>query len=169
MLLPFHLNGLNLDSGTVVAVVSGTATAGITEAEIVAGGETILIAMTNDTWVAAGATFNAQRQNILDGITGTTFIASQPVTAVVRTSDTLVTITLVAVPSYDIAVTETASVEVPATALVTSGSNITATPTFDITAEIVIVVSDVEDIIISSLNQRDILIIPARDNETIII
>lgn len=99
------------------SAVSAAVTASLTESQIVAGGETIVITLTNDTWVAAGATFNAQRQNILDGITGTTFIASQSVTTVVRTSDTVVTITLEAVPGYTITANETGSVVVPATAL----------------------------------------------------
>lgn len=111
MLLPLHMNGLNLDSGTAVAVL----TVDLAESTVIAGGEAIVITLTNDTWV--GATFNAQRQNILDGITGTTFISSQGVGTVVRTSDTVVTITLSAVPGYTISGDEVGSVLVPSSAL----------------------------------------------------
>ena len=111
------ISGAWLDTNTAIANLSGSVANGILEAEVVLGGDTLVITLVNDTWVAAGAPFNAQRQNILNGITGTTFIDDQPVTSVVRTSDTVVTITLVAVPAFDIAVTETGAVTVPATAL----------------------------------------------------
>lgn len=140
MLLPLHMNGLNLDSGTVVATITGTIlTAG--EADIQSGGRTIVITLTNDTWVAAGAAFDAQRQNILDGLDSdgselggwnNEVRDSELVTAVVRTSDTVVTITLTAAPNYDITASETVTVTVPATALVTSGSAVTGVPTFTI-------------------------------------
>jgi len=145
MLLPLHLNGLNLDSGTAVAVITGTAAAGLTEAEVVAGGETIIITLTNDTWVAAGATFNAQRQNIIDGLDSAQSEATgwnaevrdkEVVTAVVRTSDTVVTITLSAAAAYDVTADETITVTVPASALVTSVSALTATPTIGVTADV---------------------------------
>ena len=51
------------------AALTGTAiSGGVLESEIVTGGETIIITLTGDTWVAAGATFDAQRQNIIDGM-----------------------------------------------------------------------------------------------------
>ena len=53
---------------TPAAAVSGTITGSVTEEEIVAGGETLAITLTNDTWVAAGGTFDAERQNIIDGL-----------------------------------------------------------------------------------------------------
>jgi len=145
MLLPLHMNGLNLDSGTAVAVITGTASSGLTEAEIVTGGETIIITLTNDTWVAAGATFNAQRQNIIDGLDSAQSEATgwnaevrdnEVVTAVVRTSDTVVTITLSAAAAYDVTADETITVTVPATALVTSATELTATPTIAVTADV---------------------------------
>ena len=139
MLLPFQLNGLNLDSGTAVAVVSGS----FTEAQIVAGGQEITITLTNDTWVASGATFNAQRQNIIDGLDSAQSELlgwnnevrdKEVVTAVVRTSDTVVTITLTASPLYDITSDETITVTVPATAL-TGAVELTGTPTLGVTAD----------------------------------
>ena len=123
------------------AAITGTATASIAEADIVAGGKTIIITLTGDTWVASGATFDAQRQNIIDGLDA----ASSPtngwnnevrdklaVGTVVRTSDTVVTITLSAQSGYNISAQETITVTVPASALVTSATPYTATPTFTV-------------------------------------
>ena len=125
---------------TATAVVSGTATASITEADIVAGGKTIIITITNDTWVTAGATFNATRQDIIDGLDSAQSELlgwnnevrdKEVVGAVVRTSDTVVTITLTASPLYDLTANETITITVPASA-VTAAAPITATPTFDV-------------------------------------
>src|SRR6185436_15212654 len=124
------------------AAITGTATVGITEADVVAGGKTIVITLTNATWVAAGATFNAQRQNIINGIdsaqsepTGWDAVvkAGQTVAGVVRTSATVVTITLDAFPTYDITAQETITVTVPASATV-EGFPITGSPSFLVNA-----------------------------------
>jgi hypothetical protein len=114
---------------------------GGTAAEIVAGGETIILTLANAEWVAAGGTFNAQRQNIIDGLDSN---QSDPdgwdnrradfaVTDVVRTNATVVTITLSASSAYAIATTETITAVVPASALL-YGAAITGSPTFDISA-----------------------------------
>jgi len=123
------------------AAITGTAVATINEADIVTGGKTIIITLTGDTWVAAGATFNAQRQNIIDGLDAASSPANgwnnevrdkEVVTAVVRTSDTIVTITLTAQAGYDISSQEVITVTIPATALVTSSSEIIGVPTFTV-------------------------------------
>ena len=123
--------------------ITGTITPSATEAEIVSGGKTIIITLTEDTWVTAGAAFNAQRQNIINGLDsaqseGTGWDAEvkakEVVGAVVRTNDTTVTITLSASALYDITAQETITVTIPATALVTSTSDKIATPTFNINA-----------------------------------
>ena len=125
---------------TATAAITGTATSSITEADIVAGGKTIIITLTNDTWVAAGATFNATRQDIIDGLDSAQSELlgwnnevrdKEVVGAVVRTSDTVVTITLTASPLYDLTANETITITVPASA-VTAAAPITATPTFDV-------------------------------------
>jgi len=125
------------------AAITGTITPSATEAQVVAGGETIIITLTLDTWVAAGGTFDAQRQNIINGLDAAASPAGgwnievrdkEVVGAVVRTSDTVVTITLTAQAGYDISASETITVTVPATALVTSGSDLTGTPTFSVIA-----------------------------------
>lgn len=128
----------------VTVVLSGTSSDGLTETELKDGSETIIIDLTNDTWVATGGTFNGQRQNIIDGMDsaqseGTGWNAEirdkEVVGAVVRTSDTRVTITLTASGSYDITADETITVTVPATALITSSIDVTATPTIGVTAD----------------------------------
>lgn len=136
----YRISRDGIDAGASAAI-TGTATATINESDIVTGGKTVIITLTGDTWVAAGATFDAQRQNIIDGMDA----ASSPtngwnnevrdkevVTAVVRTSDTVVTITLSAQSGYNITAQETITVTVPNTALVTSGSDITGVPTFTV-------------------------------------
>ena len=120
--------------------LTGTVTAAITEAAIIAGGKTIILTLTDDTWVAAGAVFNAQRQNIINGIDSAQSEATGwdaevkakiPVTDVVRTSDNTTTITLTAEAGYNITAQETITATIPATA-VTSAGIIVATPTFTI-------------------------------------
>ena len=122
------------------AAITGTATAAITEADVVTGGKTIIITLTGDTWVAAGATFNAERAAIIQGLDSAQGEALgwnakvrdlEVVTAVVRTSDTVVTITLTASGTYDITAQETITVTAPASAVVLNVA-IVATPTFTV-------------------------------------
>jgi len=124
------------------ATVTGTITPSVDESLIVAGGRTIIITLADDIWVAAGATFDAVRQDFIDGLTST---GGEPtgwdsevrdkevVTAVVRTSDTVVTITLTASPLYDITADETIPVIVPGSALDQTSGSFFATPTFSVT------------------------------------
>ncbi len=132
------------------AALTGTAVPTITEADVVAGGKTTIITLVGDTWVASGATFDAQRQNIINGIdsaqseaTGWDAIvkAGMAVTDVVRTSNTVVTITLEAFATYNITANETITVTIPATALV-GNTAIVASPTFAVTFLGVIYPSD---------------------------
>lgn len=125
----------------ITATLTGTATSSITESDVVTGGKTIILTLTGDTWVTAGATFDAQRQNIIDGIDSAqaeaagwdaTWKANEGVTAVVRTSDTVCTITMTAEAGYDITVQETITATIPATALTTSASAVVASPTFTV-------------------------------------
>ena len=121
------------------AVITGTAIASINESDIVTGGKTIIITLTNDTWIAAGAgSFDLQRDEIIAGCdsaqseaTGWDLVvkALQSLGGVVRTSDTVVTITLDAQALYNITAQETITVTVPGTAI-TGGVAIIATPTF---------------------------------------
>ena len=124
--------------GTIA--LTGTITSSTTESDIVTGGKTIILTITGDTWVADGATFNAQRQNIINGIDSAQsethgwdaeVKAKIGVTDVVRTSDTVCTITLDAEAGYDITATETITATIPATAL-TGNAQIVASPTFTV-------------------------------------
>lgn len=108
-----------------LADLSGTLADLTVEQNIVDGGKVLVITLTNATWVAAGATFEAQRQNIIDGmdsaqseLTGwnNEVRDKEVVGAVVRTSDTVVTITLTASPAYDIIASEVITVTIPSTA-----------------------------------------------------
>lgn len=129
-------------AGRARAEVTGTAAAGITEADVVAGGKTIIITLIGDTWIAAGVgSFDLQRDEILQGLDSAQGEAlgwnlqvrdTELLTAVVRTSDTVVTITLSASVLYDITATETITVTVPSTALVIGATDIVATPTFTV-------------------------------------
>jgi len=128
-------------SGGGSAALTGAATDAITEADVVAGDKEIIITLTDDTWVADDGTFDGQRQNIINGMDsaqseGTGWDAEvkakEVVGAVVRTSDTVVTITLTAQAAYDITATETITVTIPGTALV-GAEEIEAAPTFDVT------------------------------------
>ena len=144
-----------------VATVSGTVTPGVVEGDIVAGGKTVIITLTNATWVAAGAAFDAQRQNIIDGLdsaqsetTGwnTEVRDKQGVAGVVRTSNTVVTITLDAQAAYNITAPETITATVPAS--IHSGpSDLTATPTFSVNAAS----AAVSGTVVSSATEADVV------------
>jgi hypothetical protein len=145
---------LNISASSVVAsptftvdvdvpatcTVTGTAD-GASDDDIVNGGKTVILTISNDTWVASGATFNAQRQNIIDGLDAATSPATGwnnvirdaiDVSTCVRTSDTVVTITLPAAATYDVGADEAITVTVPASALTQSTSNVTGDVTVDI-------------------------------------
>ena len=120
--------------------LSGTCI-GKTEADWVTGGLTTILTVAGDLLVAAGATFEAQRQNILDGFASvpagaTGFIAevvaNEPVASVVRTDANTVTITWTAAAGMDIDVSEVVTHTMPASALVASSSPIVASPTFTV-------------------------------------
>ena len=137
----FNSQVIEFAEGGASAAVTGTLAAGTkTQADVVAGGLTIILTLSGDTWVTAGATFDAIRDDIIAGLDA----ASSPstgwntlvrdtlaVTTVVRTSDTIVTITLPAIPTYAITADEVVTATIPAAAL-TGGVPIIATPTITI-------------------------------------
>ena len=123
------------------AVLTGSVAPSSGEAEIVAGGKTIILTLSDDQWVAAGATFDAVRQDLIDGLLSDGVEAAGwnvevqtaiPVGNVVRTSDTVVTITLPAVAGYGITANETIEATIDAGALVVSAIDVVAAPTFTI-------------------------------------
>jgi len=140
ILKPAGTIALPIAAGGGSSALTGTVTASITESDIVTGGKTIILTLTGDTWVAAGATFDAQRQNIIDGLdsaqaeaTGWDAVVKAGLTPsdVVRTSDTVCTITLPALATYDITAQETITATIPA-AVLTGASPIVAAPTFTV-------------------------------------
>jgi hypothetical protein len=107
------------------ATLSGTVTDPTNEGDIRNGGRTIILTLSNGSWVS-GASFDAVRQDIIDGLTALSFQANgwedviKPlieVTGVVRTSDTQVTITLPAATTYSPAQDETIRAIIPLTAV----------------------------------------------------
>ncbi len=129
----------------ISAAVTGTATASISETDVVAGGKTIIITLTNDTWKVAGTGpigTTAETQAIIDGITSAQAEAAgwnavvKPgieTADVVRTSATVCTITLDAEATYNITATETITVTVPAAAVASAIATVAA-PTFTVSA-----------------------------------
>lgn len=131
------------DSGGGAISITGTAVPTQTELDVVTGGKTIILTLAGDTWVTAGAAFDAQRQAIIDGLDSAQSELTgwnnevrdkEVVTAVARTSSTVVTITLTASASYDITATETITATIPNAALTTGTSDIVGTPAFTVTA-----------------------------------
>ncbi len=131
--------GLDGTHGKAVAL-TGTVTSTTYASDIRAGGKTIILTLTSETWVASGGTFDAQRQAIINGLTSASsetngwnneVKAKIAVTDVVRTSATVVTITLDAEAGYDTVSPETITVTVPAAALTGAGA-LVATPTFTV-------------------------------------
>jgi len=141
------VNGLIYDetaSAVASAAITGTMTASVTEADIVAGGKTIIITLTNDTFAAAGTGpigSTADTQALIDGFDA----ASSPTNGwnnevrdkaltseVVRTSSTVATWTVAAQTGYDVSSQEVITGIIPTDVLVTAAGAITATPTFTI-------------------------------------
>jgi len=127
------------------AALTGTITSSTLESDIVTGGKTIILTLTNAKWIASGS-FNAQRQNIINGLDSggveaggwdAVVKATQGVSGVVRTSDTVVTITLDNFASYSITADETITATIPYSAL-ENAMGIVASPTFTVSNTIAI-------------------------------
>lgn len=125
----YYTKGFSTTLPTIA--MTGTAiSGGVLESQIVTGSETIILTLTNGTWAASGTVFNALRQSFIDGLVGNhseahswnnDLKAVMAVTTVVRTSNTVVTITTPAAGTYSITSTnEIVTVTVPATAVVYS-------------------------------------------------
>ncbi len=129
---------------TATAALTGSVLPTLLESEVVSGGKTIILTLTDDAWVAAGGTFDAVRQDIIDGLLSdgveaagwnVEVVAAIPVGNVVRTSDTVVTITLPAVGAYVITANETIEATIDAGALVDTVQPLVAPETFTVTDE----------------------------------
>ena len=131
-----------LDPVSESLAVTGTLGAsGGTAAELRSGGETVILTLTNAKWNDAGATFNNQRQTILDhcvanlddqaGWNARRAAGDFLVGDVVRTSATVVTITLTAATTYAVPTTETITCTAPNEAMLLI-KDLTGSPTFNI-------------------------------------
>ena len=128
---------------TVVEVtLSGTVTNPTIEGDIRTGGLTIVLTVAEDIWIEPGAGFDAIRQDIIDGLDSdqaeingwdARVKAGLAVTDVVRTSETVVTITLPTFANYNITVDETIEATVPASALLGAIGDV-ASPVFNVEA-----------------------------------
>lgn len=137
--LPVDYSILSLTIAGPYCQASGTCfSTQVEDSDIVSGGKTIILTLTGDTWLTAGASFDAQRQNILDGLVSNRNEAAGwnaqnfAVTDVARTSSTVVTITLSAEASYSITKTEVITITVPASAVTTSGTPLAVSQRFTI-------------------------------------
>ena len=124
------------------AALTGTLADDAAEFDITVGGETLIITLTNDTWVATVGDNNSITTALIAGLDSAqaedkgwdaVVKANMDYNDVTRTSDTVVTITLGAEATFDITAAETITATLPASALVTSTSAVVATPTFQIT------------------------------------
>jgi hypothetical protein len=127
----FHGDVGDSGQGGASAVTQAPTTATLTgtfvsttvdEDDIQAGGKTIIITLAGThTWEDAGAAFNATRQGIIDSFDSAQAETNGwdaertniPVTDVVRTSGTVVTITLSALTDYEITAAETITCTLP--------------------------------------------------------
>jgi hypothetical protein len=128
----------------VSAAITGTMTGTVDEDDITAGGFTIIITLTGDTFKAAGTGpigSTADTQALIDGFDA----ASSPTNGwnnevrdkaltseVVRTSSTIATWTVGAQAGYDISAQETVTGTIPTDVLVTGAGALTGVPTFTI-------------------------------------
>ena len=104
-------------------VMTGTCIAAVLETEVVTGGDTIILTLTNGAWNKNTTAFEAARQAMINGLDSAQsenagwdieVKAKEVVAAVVRTSDAVVTITLSAAGSFVITSNETITVTIPA-------------------------------------------------------
>ena len=123
-----------------MAGLSGSVVPNAFQSEVVAGGETLVITLTGDTWDPTIGADNALTTALINGLvsaggeaTGWNAEVKANLTYndVVRTSATVVTITTPSRPSYGISANEVITVTVPA-ATVVGGTQIVTSPTFSV-------------------------------------
>jgi len=115
-------------------VMTGTLAVGADENDVVSGGATTILTLSDATWAAAGTGpigSTANTQAIIDGITARTTPTTgwnnivrdtESTASVVRTSDTVCTITWTAAPTYDIGIVEFIDIVIPAAAISTANA-----------------------------------------------
>ena len=128
----------------ITCAVTGTIGAGVDESDIVTGGKTIILTLTNDTWAATLGADNGITDALIAGlssdkagVTGWDAVvqANMVFGDVTRTSATVCTIVLAAEATYDITSNETITITLPASALVLGAVAVVADSTFTISAE----------------------------------
>jgi len=136
-----NIGFFNIGYALPTVVASGTITTTVDEDDITSTSHNLILTLTGGAWVSSGVTFDAQRQNIINGITSaqteTTGWNNEvrdnlAVTDVTRTSDQVVTISIPAQAAYDITAQETITVTVPASAVDGAAYEITGSPTFTV-------------------------------------
>ena len=119
----FNRTGIDAYQRPTVAMTGTAGGDGCTEAQVVSGGQTIILTLTNGVWNKNTAAFEAARQAMIDGMDSAQVEAAgwdvkikgaEVVGAIVRTSDTVVTITLTAASTYVITADETITITIPA-------------------------------------------------------
>lgn len=122
----------------ITAAITGTATASITESDIVTGGKTVILTLTGDTFVtgttsedgiAAGSDSDKTGANKWDALIKSDLDNTD---VVLSGGNTIATITLPAYASYDTDEQETITWTIPAASLTTSADPIVASPTFTV-------------------------------------
>ena len=130
----FYIN----TEAAISAAITGTATASITESDIVTGGKTVILTLTGDTFVtgttsedgiAAGSDSDKTGANKWDALIKSDLDNTD---VVLSGGDTIATITLPAYASYDTDEQETITWTIPAASLTSSADPIVATPTFTV-------------------------------------
>lgn len=139
-LTPSGVPGQRFVVSAATAAVTGTATASITESDVVTGGKTVIITLTGDTFVtgaasedgiAGGSDSDKTGANKWDALIKTDLDNTD---VVLSGGDTVATITLPAYASYDTDEQEVITWTIPSASLTTSTSDIVATPTFTVDA-----------------------------------
>ena len=122
----------------VTASLSGTVVPSVSESEMRAGTETIILSLQNDIW-QTGPGFNAVRQAIIEGISGgpgwNLLEPNIDPSNVIRTNDAVVTINIPVNNDYYIGVNETLTATIPGSALENQTYNVTASPNFTVINE----------------------------------
>lgn len=123
------------------ATLSGTAVPSLTEAQMVAGGRTIVLTLHGHVWQPAGSSFDSSRALILSSLLSAQSelhgwnneLNTIALSAVVRTSNDVVTITLPAMPGYSVTANESLSCSISYFAVVDASDDLQCADTMTIT------------------------------------
>lgn len=131
---------------TVTGAITGTIIPSTVESEIVTGGKTIIVTLSNGTFATKIASDATKRANLFNSLKADgsetsewkkviSALISAGTLAISRDSDTQLTITLPAVADYNISSNQTISLEITEIGIISGGILLTAAPTFTIQAE----------------------------------